>query len=157
MLLALAGLIAACNSSDAPLDTGLAARADAPTEDKLEPTIESIQKHVFGPHCISCHSGSSAPEGLRLENPSISYNNLVNVRAQEAPTQDRVKPGDADNSYVIVKLEGRQLIGAQMPKDANPLDAETIAVIRKWISDGAAPPKPAEGKNSLFLPAINLP
>lgn len=158
LLLALAGVLAACNSSEAPLDTELAARADAPADDKIQPTIESIQKHVFGPHCISCHAGPNAEQGMRLENPGASYNALVNVRSNEKPVSDRVKPGDADNSYLVNKLEGNQVPGtARMPKDAEPLDAETIAAIRKWIADGAAPPKPAEEKNSVFLPPINLP
>ncbi len=132
----------ACTPSD-PLDADIAARTGV-TEEKLEPTLESIQKHVFTPHCISCHSGDAAEQGMRLDSAGNSYYALVNTRSNENPLKDRVEPGDTDNSYLIDKLEGTQLSGARMPKDGNPLDAETIAVIRQWIMDGAMPPKPAE-------------
>ncbi len=151
-------LMAACVPSD-PFDSAMAARTDEAeeTEDKLEPTLESIQKHVLGPHCIACHSGSNAEQGMRLDSAANSYYALVDVRSNQNPLQDRVEPGDADRSYLIVKLEGTQITGAQMPKDGNPLDAETIAVIRQWIDEGAAPPKPAEENEGAFLPSINLP
>lgn len=144
--LALAALTAACISSE-PFDAGVTARADETeeeTEDRLEPKLESIQKHVFGPHCIACHAGSTAEQGMRLDSAGNSYYALVDVRSNQNPLKDRVEPGDADDSYLIDKLEGTQLTGEQMPKDSNPLDAETIAVIRQWIADGAMPPNPED-------------
>ncbi|MEK6805970.1 MAG: c-type cytochrome domain-containing protein [Pseudomonadota bacterium] len=143
-ILLLLALLAACTPSE-PFDAELAARADETeeeTEDTLEPKLESIQKHVFDPHCIACHAGSTAEQGMRLDSAGNSYYALVNVRSNQNLLQDRVEPGDADNSYLIDKLEGTQLSGEQMPKDSNPLDAETIAVIRQWIDDGAPPPNP---------------
>lgn len=79
--LSLIALVAACSSSET-LNGSVLARANEnmEEEEKLKPTIESVQKHVFGPHCISCHAGSSPESGMRLDNPGNSYNNLVNVR-----------------------------------------------------------------------------
>ena len=47
----------------------------------------------------------------------------------------RVLPNDADNSYLIKKLEGTA--GTQMPLGGQPLSAATIAKIRAWITSGA--------------------
>ena len=51
----------------------------------------------------------------------------------------RVAPNDAENSYLIHKLEGRASIsGNRMPRDGPFLTIEEIAVIRSWIDMGAA-------------------
>ncbi|HSD70124.1 MAG TPA: hypothetical protein VLB07_11255 [Woeseiaceae bacterium] len=111
----------------------------------LAATLESIQANVFNPYCTVCHSGASAPQGLRLDAAS-SYANLVGVRSREDSSFFRVSPGQPDASYLIRKLEGTASSGAQMPLGGPPLPASTIAYIRQWITDGAQPdtgPPPA--------------
>jgi hypothetical protein len=110
----------------------------------LEPTIESLQDNVFTPICVQCHLGAAAPQGLVLSDPQTSYDNLVGVPSVEAPQSLRVRAGDPDGSYVIHKLEGTQVAGNRMPNGCPTtqpcLNTDTIAVIRQWIADGAAPP-----------------
>lgn len=106
---------------------------DAPP---LQPTLASIQSNVFTPLCTGCHAGAAAPLGLRLED-GVAYAMLVNAPSVEAPTFLRVAPGDPDASYLVHKIEGAAAVGARMPLNAPPLPAETIAVIRQWIADGA--------------------
>ena len=69
---------------------------------------------------------------------------LVGVASVGAPSIDRVVPGDPDSSFLIHKLEGTQSAGDRMPLGGPYLDADTIAIIRQWITDGAletnAPP-----------------
>jgi hypothetical protein len=49
-----------------------------------------------------------------------------------------VIPGDPQNSYLIRKLEGRDINGERMPRGTGPFLTEgQIIVIRKWIEDGA--------------------
>lgn len=103
----------------------------------LQPTLKSIQDNVFTPICTQCHIGSAAPRGLRLDDAS-SFAMLVNASSAEVPSLNRVTPGDPENSYLIQKLEGRASVGAQMPLGQPPLPQSTIAVIRQWISNGAA-------------------
>jgi Ca2+-binding RTX toxin-like protein len=93
---------------------------------------------IFNSRCISCHSGVSAPQGLRLD-ANNSYANLVGVASNEVPSLQRVEPGDPDNSYLVQKVEGTADVGGQMPLGGPPLSAATIAVIRQWISEGANP------------------
>jgi hypothetical protein len=103
----------------------------------LQPTFQSIQDHVFTPVCTACHAGAAAPLGLRLDE-GASYAMLVNAPSVEASALLRVQPGDPDASYLIQKLEGTAAVGARMPLNGPPLPQQTIAVIRQWITDGAA-------------------
>lgn len=103
----------------------------------LQPNFQSIQDHVFTPVCTGCHAGAGAPLGLRL-NEGSSYALLVNASSVEVPGLRRVQPGNPNASYLIQKLEGTAAVGARMPLNAPPLPASTIAVVRQWITDGAA-------------------
>lgn len=105
----------------------------------LTADFASIQEHVFTPICTACHAGGGAPQGLRLD-ATNSYTLLVGVPSTEVPSILRVKPGDPDHSYLVQKLEGHAAVGAQMPFGGPPLSADTIAVIRQWITDGALQP-----------------
>ena len=73
--------------------------------------------------------------------PGRAAESLVNVSAIGAPHLLRVVPGDPDNSYLVMKLEGTQVEhgggGARMPLAGPPLQPDQIAVIRKWIADGS--------------------
>ena len=101
--------------------------------------FQSIQDNVFTPICSPCHSGASAPKGLMLD-AAHSYNLLVGVASTEVPSLDRVKAGDPDSSYIIIKLtNGAGIVGQQMPLGENPLPQATIDVIRQWITNGAPP------------------
>lgn len=141
-----AALMAACAGSGEGLDANGRPLGESGAGGPLQPTLESIQAHVFTPICAQCHVGSAAPLGLVLSDPQTSYDNLVGVVSAQAPMYYRVRAGDPDGSYLIHKLEGTQSGGNRMPNGCpvtQPcLDADTIGVIRQWIADGAAPPAP---------------
>jgi hypothetical protein len=61
---------------------------------------------------------------------------LVDVPSNGNPGIDRVEPGQPNNSYLVLKLEGEPSAGQQMPPGA-PLPQSEIDVIRQWITDGA--------------------
>ncbi len=99
--------------------------------------FQSIQDNVFTPICSKCHIGASAPEGLQLD-ATHSYNLLVGVASVEEPSLERVRPGDPDHSYMMLKIEGAPGIdGGQMPLGETPLPQATIDAIRQWITEGA--------------------
>ena len=110
----------------------------------LEPNFNSIQANVFDQYCEHCHSGANAPVGLRLD-AANSYANLVGVASGERPNLMRVAPGDANNSYIIQKLEGTAGIGERMPAGLPALPQSDINVIRQWIGDGALPASAGTG------------
>ncbi|MFO1400820.1 MAG: hypothetical protein U1F30_06360 [Steroidobacteraceae bacterium] len=135
-----ATLVAGCAGNGQGLDAG--GRPLPPGGGNGGPLVAdfaSIQEHVFTPICTVCHAGGSAPQGLRLD-AANSYALLVGVPSTEVSSILRVKPGDPDHSYLVQKLEGHAAVGAQMPFGGPPLPADTIAVIRQWITDGALQP-----------------
>lgn len=104
----------------------------------LAPTLASIQANVFNPSCIVCHSGASAPLGLRLDSTS-SFSSLVAVPSRQNGSVLLVAPGDPERSYLIDKLEGTAAEGEQMPLGGPPIPQASIDFVRQWISDGALP------------------
>ena len=69
----------------------------------------------------------------------MAYQNLVGVASVGKPGAVRVIPGDAENSYLVHKLEGRSdIVGMRMPRTAGPFLTEgQILIIRRWIDQGA--------------------
>jgi hypothetical protein len=123
--------LAACGSGDGFVGSG-------GVVGPLEPNFNSIQANVFDQYCEHCHSGANAPVGLRLDAVN-SYANLVGVASVERANLKRVAPGDANNSYIIQKLEGTAGVGERMPAGLPALPQSDINVIRQWIGDGALP------------------
>lgn len=112
----------------------------------LEPTFSSIQRNIFESGdsagrvaCVSCHNPANAivAGNLDLVGPG-AYARLVNVPSSGKPGAVRVIPGDADNSYLVRKLEGAaDIAGERMPLNGPYLTSAQIDVIRRWIAMGA--------------------
>ena len=105
-------------------------------------TFDQIQAAVFTPTCSNagCHAGptgNTLPGGMDLTNADASFASLVGVASLQVPALSRVTANDADNSYLIQKLEGTAAGGVRMPLGGAPLDPALIADIRTWIANGA--------------------
>jgi len=83
-----------------------------------------------------CHGDGSGGLDLVASNPAANYTTLVGMQAI-GEAIDYVIPADADASYLVIKLEGRQSVGQRMPRGAAPLDAIDLTNIRNWINNGA--------------------
>ena len=104
----------------------------------IGPTLDQIQAVVFGPSCATsnCHN-SDARANLDLSNADLSFMELVGVTSVQQNNLLLVEPFNADNSYLIHKLENDPGISfAQMPP-AGLLDPAVIQEIRNWINNGA--------------------
>jgi len=127
-----------------------------PEEPVAAPTLQELQNTVFTPICSVCHGTGIAP--FSLDSVEESFDNLVHVASLcEIPScqtetkqglegQPRVIPCDADNSYLIWKLENDPRIdGVAMPfgtpglADAVPNGQQLLDDIRAWIEAGAQP------------------
>ena len=117
----------ACSSPSSP---------QTPATAKDDPSFAGDIQPIFNGSCAAsgCH-GASAQSGLSLVQGQ-SYVNLVNIGSIEEVSRKRVLPGDAANSYIVIKLEGRQTIGAKMPLGGS-LDAVSLQNIKNWINKGA--------------------
>lgn len=147
LLLLCAGLLAGCGagSGEGLNDQGLPLDLNGNGDGDSEPegvTLMQLQENIFGAICTQCHTGSAAPEGLRLDSEQISFDSLVEQPSSQQPELLRVDPGAPDQSYLVRKLEGDETIdGQQMPFGLSPLSSEQIAQVRDWIANGA----PREG------------
>jgi cytochrome c553 len=119
---------AACGSNSSPT-------SPTPTA----PTLSQIQSQIFDSACVTCHTdvGRVPAASLNLR-PGASFPNLVNVQSTGKPGAIRVRPGDANGSYLVQKLEGAaDIVGARMPRNAAPLSDAQVKMIRDWINAGA--------------------
>jgi hypothetical protein len=132
---------------------GLDENGNPPTAEAtpLEPTFASIQQNIFTPICTECHTGATAPVGMRLD-ADVSYAMIVNVPSGEVPGLRRIRPGDPDASYLLQKIEGRAAVGGRMPLNRTPLSQDMITVVRQWITLGA--PRNAPGATGSTKPPV---
>lgn len=102
-----------------------------------DPSFAQIIQPIFdrkGCTASNCH-GSLQSAGLDLRSGN-SHASLVNEPASNEAGEIRVIPGDATNSYLMVKLEGRQNVGSQMPIGGS-MDDIDLGNLRNWINQGA--------------------
>jgi len=123
---------AACGG-DSPSDPG----GEDPRVIKASPSFSADVMEIFvrtGCTSSGCH-GSVALGGLDLR-PGSAYASLVGVPARAESIQ-RVIPGNAQGSYLVIRVEGRQAVGSRMPLGGMPLDQIDLANLRNWIQRGA--------------------
>jgi hypothetical protein len=113
----------------------------------LAPTYSSISQNIFTSTddsgrtaCTQCHTSQGRTPAANLNLlPDVGYAQLVGVASFTKPGAVRVIPGDAENSYLVHKLEGRSdIVGQRMPRTAGPFLTEgQMLIIRRWIDQGA--------------------
>ena len=134
-LVALAAL--ACADFDTPVDpTGGAPDDLVPT-----PSFVTNIAPIFEKRCSigGCHSLATRQAGLALT-PDAAYDALVNVPATLRPSLSRVRPGQPTQSWLVAMISAddaaRQGV-SRMPLATQPLTANQIATIVRWIEQGA--------------------
>ena len=139
LLAFLGGVLASCGGVEPTGPAGNDGPA-APRVIKPNPLFDpDIQNILVEGGCTSggCHGAPQGQAGLRLDSDvQMNYANLVNVPAQQQGGFLLVKPADATNSYVVIKLEDRQNVGSSMPIGV-PLDSIDLTNFRNWIDTGA--------------------
>jgi len=110
---------------------------ETPETVKEDPSFSQDIQPIFTNSCAvsNCHN-ATAQAGLVLLQGQ-AYNNIVNVNSTQDPSKRRVEPENADNSYLVIKIEGRQNIGGRMPLGGAALSNTQIQNIKNWINRGA--------------------
>jgi mono/diheme cytochrome c family protein len=96
---------------------------------------------IFAKHCVSCHGPEMVSGGLRLDT-----------------REEALRGGDSGKPIVGGSLQSNELwarvssdvAAYRMPKNAPPLSAEEIDILRRWIEQGSVWPLPAEPPMSTF-------
>lgn len=110
----------------------VAALALPPTARAADPTYWADVRPILRKHCVVCHSERKRNDvdvsaGLALDKPEhITKGGKVPV----------LVPGKPDESLLVTLLTSKNKKRA-MPLDADPLPADEVAVIRRWVALGA--------------------
>lgn len=110
--------------------------ATPPPTIKDDPSFAADIQPIFTAHCAlsGCHN-ATARAGMNLSEGN-AYSNIVNIASSQDNTKKRVLPDDAENSYLVMKIEGRQTVGTRMPQGGT-LSDDSIQLIKNWINKGA--------------------
>jgi hypothetical protein len=111
----------------------------------LDPKLSVLEAKVFVPNCSTsgCHSAEAKAGQLDLS-PGHAYAQLVNVPSENVGPKDdgllRVKPGDPDASFLVVKVRPHLPIsyGIPMPSGKPPLTQDELDALAEWVRLGAA-------------------
>ena len=164
LCLLIAGSLAACevqSYDDAVAGLGTPTPTPSPQPPPpggFGPNFSEIQTAVLTPTCTgSCHVGGAPSGGLNLE-AANSYVALVGITSNGDAGFMRVEAFDANNSYLVRKLEGNA--GGIMPP-TGMLPQADIDVIRTWIDNGAiddtaVPPTPIRVNTISPMPGATL-
>ena len=101
-------------------------------------TLAQLSEEIFTPRCAKsgCHGGGSTAGGLSLEADGIA-GEIIGASSTQNTSLKRIEPGNAEDSYLLRKVEGRDIVNSQMPLDGTTLSAAQIDKIRAWIEAGA--------------------
>ena len=136
-------LLSSCESSDTITNTGYnygGTNLGNTRVTKSNPSLVNDIGEIFirrGCTAVGCHGNGSG--GLTLTTSSTAnYTNLVGVTSPYSG-EVYVIQNDANNSYLVKKLENRQGNGngTQMPPSGSPLDNIDLTNIKNWINTGA--------------------
>jgi hypothetical protein len=105
-------------------------------------TFSGAVQPIFTRNCAfetGCHAGPDAQKGMDLS-AGKAYANTVNVPSVEVPRLFRVAPGNADSSYLALKIQGRAGlvggVGTRMPL-GGALSQAQVDTVMAWINAGA--------------------
>jgi hypothetical protein len=106
-----------------------------------DPTYWQDVRPVLRKHCTVCHKQS------KLDDPDISAGLALDTPAAigKGGKVPVLVPGKPDESLLVTILTHKDP-KRRMPLDADPLPAETVELLRKWVAAGAPEgERPAEG------------
>lgn len=99
-------------------------------------------KPVLARRCVACHGALKRQAGLRLDTAAAIRRGGNSGAA--------VEPSDADASLLLDRVADADP-ARRMPPEGEPLKAEEVDALRRWVADGAtvpeAEPTPADPRH----------
>jgi hypothetical protein len=97
-----------------------------------EPVVyEREVKPLLQARCVACHGPLKQEAGLRLDTAALAVKGGKNGGV--------IKPGDAPASRLIERISATDE-AERMPPEGEPLTVKEIALLRRWIAEGAKAP-----------------
>lgn len=115
----LAGMVAG------PVIAGTAVAEETEVTEEKPVSFASDVAPILVDQCLACHNARTARGRFSVQ----SFSALMNG----GESGEAVTPGDGDFSNLVLLVES-----GEMPKDGDPLPAGQIAILKRWIEDGAA-------------------
>jgi hypothetical protein len=102
-----------------------------------DPSFSQHIQPIFNNNCALslCHVSGTITE-LDLSQ-GVAYGNIVNVDSKQDSSFKLILPGDFTDSWLVMKIEGRQSLGLRMPPSADPMSDVRIQNIKNWVDRGA--------------------
>ncbi len=112
----------------------VSALAEPPTQaGKKEVSFKSDIRPLLDDYCLSCH----APGGKGYEKSGLDLRTYESLM-KGTRFGSIIKPGNSQDSTLIVLVEGRADPSISMPYGVKgSLSKDKIALLRKWIDQGA--------------------
>ncbi len=88
---------------------------------------------ILGQHCYACHAGAKAMGGVRFDRKAGALGKGFSGSAT-------ILPGDPNDSEIVRRITATDP-AKRMPLGQKALSGEEIAVLEKWIRDGASWPE----------------
>jgi hypothetical protein len=85
-------------------------------------------KPLLTRHCVACHGAARTRAGLRLDTAAAALKG-----SKSGPV---IEPGQGEESLLVLTMRGEGS-GERMPLNRPPLSEADIALLRKWIDQGA--------------------
>ena len=109
-------------------------------------------KPLLSEHCYKCHGARQQKSGLRLDTAALALKG-----GENGPS---LKPGQSATSLIIQTARGAHESIASMPYKKTPLAEAQIALLAKWIDEGAMAPSdeaPEQSRHWAFEPPQRAP
>ncbi|MCX6624316.1 MAG: hypothetical protein NTY38_25285, partial [Acidobacteria bacterium] len=101
---------------------------------------------VLARHCLSCHGGDKRSGGLSLS----TYEDVL----RGGRSGGAIAPGNARTSLLVSRVNGSGK--PVMPLGAPPLTEEELAVIQRWIDEGARLTPTSAAAKARWEPPLEL-
>lgn len=139
--LTLLTIVAGCGGATVPPGGGDNGNSNGGSNGDTISFARDVQP-IFTTFCATCHvrGGTADLNGIALRlTEAEALDKLIGGMSVQDPSFAFVVPGDSSSSLLFLKISTDDPpVGDRMPFALAPLENDEIAIIRKWIDQGAA-------------------
>jgi len=109
------------------------------SEEAAKVSFKDVIRPILQEKCAHCHNRETLPDRVSFESAELAF-------VRNAAGQPIIVPGKPEESLMVIALESPQIHEKAMPLVGPRPNVDEIALIRRWIAEGAEWPKGAAGK-----------